>query len=186
MVEFGVDAFVALSEMAGPVAVTGAKPCIVFRGSEFESEPDFIGIKSVLLDFFRVGATAEESLLYRPGIRHVIVIFAAPGRKVMIRAHVVDVEQSSTNPLLPRVELIPMGPSMDLTLRRAKWAAPDMVRASLKQPKINVEKKQKNVDKESVLGVMGRLHVGRQDLESLQTRKGRATRKPKEIATLGK
>jgi len=184
MAEFGIDAFVALSEISGPSASGGAKPCVVFRGAEFDSDPDFVCVKSLLLDFFRIGATAEATNIHRPGIRHVIVVYSAPGRKCLIRTHVVNVEPSSTNPELPRIELIPMGPSMDLTLRRTKWAAPDMVRASLKQPKHHVAKKVKNVHTDEMLGTMGRLHVGRQDLESLQTRKTRALRKPKELKSL--
>ena len=71
-----------------------------------------------------------------------------------------------------------MGPSLDLTLRRHLPADPEMLKHSLKRPKLkksDVEKglgkKVKNMEVDEMGDLRGKLHVAKQDLAKLQTRK---------------
>ena len=41
---------------------------------------------------------------------------------------------------IPRVELVEMGPSLDLALRRLQPAGPDLQREAMKQPKLTKKK----------------------------------------------
>ena len=71
-----------------------------------------------------------------------------------------------------------MGPSLDLTLRRHQSADPEMLKLAMKRPKLkkkDVEKglgkKTKNMEVDEMGDLRGRVHVGKQDLLKLQTRK---------------
>jgi ribosome production factor 2 len=71
-----------------------------------------------------------------------------------------------------------MGPSLDLSLRRHLPPDPVLLKHSLRRPKLKkteVEKglgrKRKNVEVDEMGDLRGRVHVGKQDLGRLQTRK---------------
>ena len=71
-----------------------------------------------------------------------------------------------------------MGPSLDLVLRRHQPADPELLKQALKQTqlkKTDVEKglgkKQKNMEVDDVGDLRGRVHIAKQDLGKLQTRK---------------
>ena len=77
-----------------------------------------------------------------------------------------------------------MGPSLDLTLRRHKPADPDMWSAAMKRPKLKKQdieqglgKRKKNLDVDEMGDLRGRLHIGKQDLDKLQTRKMKGLKK---------
>lgn len=78
----------------------------------------------------------------------------------------------------PRVELVPMGPSLDLVLRRYQPPDADLLKQAMKRPKlkkVDVEsglgKKRKNVEIDEMGDLRGRVHVGKQDLSKLRGRK---------------
>ena len=155
-------------------------------------------LKSILIDFFN-GEEIESICL--PGLEHVISISCAPPPaalnntavnmypnqhpspedtsilpKIYIRTYSTKLLASGTR--IPRVELTPMGPSLDLTLRRHQPADPEILKQAMKRPKhkkTNVEKglgtKKKNMDVDEMGDLRGRVHVGKQDLSKLQTRK---------------
>lgn len=71
-----------------------------------------------------------------------------------------------------------MGPSLDLTMRRHLTAHPEILKQSLKRPKLKktevekgLGKKVKNMEVDEMGDLRGRLHIAKQDLEKLQTRK---------------
>ena len=71
-----------------------------------------------------------------------------------------------------------MGPSLDLSLRRHQPPDPEMLKAALRRPKLkkqDIEKglgnRKKNVEVDEMGDVRGRIHLGRQDLSKLQTKK---------------
>jgi ribosome production factor 2 len=85
---------------------------------------------------------------------------------------------------VPRVELVPMGPSLDLSLRRHQPADPDLWKAAMRRPKLkkqNVEKglgkKRKNMEVDEMGDLRGRVHITKQDLTKLQTRKMKGLRR---------
>lgn len=96
--------------------------------------------------------------------------------KVHIRAYTTRLLSSGTR--IPRVELTPMGPFVDLRLRRHTEADPEMMKQALKRPKLkkhDVEKglgkRKKNMEVDEMGDLRGRIHVAKQDLGRLQTRK---------------
>jgi ribosome production factor 2 len=71
-----------------------------------------------------------------------------------------------------------MGPFLDMTLRRHQAADTELWKAAMKRPKMkktDVEKglgkKRKNMEVDEMGDLRGRVHVMKQDLERLQTRK---------------
>lgn len=96
--------------------------------------------------------------------------------KVHIRAYTVRLLSSGTR--IPRVELTPMGPSLDLTLRRHTDPDPEMLKQALRRPKLKKQdveqglgKRKRNMDVDEMGDLRGRVHVAKQDLSKLQTRK---------------
>jgi ribosome production factor 2 len=71
-----------------------------------------------------------------------------------------------------------MGPNLDLTLRRHQTADPELLKEAMKRPKLKkadieqgLGKKRKNLEVDEMGDLRGRIHVGKQDLSKLQTRK---------------
>jgi len=174
MVEFSIENFSSLSSFRVPKCAAETKPCLIFIGDPFREDPKFQRIKSIFIDFFR-GPVIDSLRLQ--GIEHALV-FTASAEKILLRSYRILLKKSGTR--LPRVELLEIGPRMDLSLRRTKFASDDLFRRSLRQPKEAKIRKRKNVD-EDVFGTkMGRIHVGKQDLGKIQTRKLRALKNTEE------
>jgi ribosome production factor 2 len=169
-----------------------------FASELFETHPRFIQLKSLLLDFF--GSEVIDGI-HQSGLEHVISVSLAPAPPtftsaaaaasmdastsesstddfplIHLRTYTVSLAPSGTK--IPRVELTPMGPFLDLRLRRHQPASEVMWKAALKQPKLKKQdvekglgKRKKNVEVDEMGDLRGRLHVGKQDLSRLQTRK---------------
>jgi ribosome production factor 2 len=159
-------------------------------GSElFDTHPRFIQLKSMLMSFFN-GEEIESICL--AGLEYVISVTCAPTPatlntassstestalpKVHIRTYTTKLLSSGTR--IPRVELVNMGPSLDLVLRRHTNPDPELLKQAMKKPKLkktDVEKglgkKRKNMEVDEMGDLRGRVHVGKQDLGKLQTRK---------------
>ncbi|KAL4246914.1 Ribosome production factor 2 [Abortiporus biennis] len=102
--------------------------------------------------------------------------------KVHIRAYTIRLLSSGTR--IPRVELTPMGPSIDFSLRRAQAANPELLPQAMKRPKLKKQdvekglgKKKKNLEVDEMGDLRGRIHVEKQDLGRLQTRKMKGLKK---------
>ncbi|KAK7678995.1 hypothetical protein QCA50_017938 [Cerrena zonata] len=169
-----------------------------FASELFDSHPRFIQLKSMLMSLFN-GEEIDSICL--PGIEHVISITLAPTPstlnaatttldpsssktqddtkslpKVHIRAYTIKLRASGTR--IPRVELVPMGPSLDLVLRRYQEADSEVMKQAMKRPKLKKQevekglgKKRKNMEVDEMGDLRGRIHVAKQDLNKLQTRK---------------
>ncbi|XP_039281625.1 ribosome production factor 2 homolog [Nilaparvata lugens] len=77
----------------------------------------------------------------------------------------------------PRVELEEIGPSIDFKLRRTKLASDDLFNRSCKQPKQVKPHKTKNINYDKFGTRMGRIHITKQDVNKLQTRKMKGLKK---------
>ncbi|KAG8320113.1 rRNA-binding ribosome biosynthesis protein rpf2 [Homalodisca vitripennis] len=77
----------------------------------------------------------------------------------------------------PRVELEEIGPSVDFKLRRTKLASDDLFKLACKRPKSLKVKKVKNVTHDAFGTKLGRIHMTRQDVNKLQTRKMKGLKK---------
>ncbi len=175
-----------------------------FASELFDSHPRFQQLKSVLLDFFN-GEVIDG--IHLAGLEHVISVTLSPTPetlnnatttlsgvssesttilpKVHIRTYTIRLLSSGTR--IPRVELVPMGPALDLALRRHADADPEMLKQALKRPKLKKQdvekglgKKRKNMEVDEMGDLRGRIHLEKQDLGRLQTRKMKGLKKGRE------
>jgi ribosome production factor 2 len=163
-----------------------------FASDLFDHNPRFIRLKSVLMDFFNAEVIDSVCL---PGLEHVISVSLAPTPpslysngiqsedpsslnlvKVHIQTYTIRLLSSGTR--IPRVELTPMSPFLDLSLRRHQPPDSELWKAAMKRPKMKktdvkkgLGKNRKNMEVNDVGDLRGRVHVMKQDLEKLQTRK---------------
>lgn len=71
---------------------------------------------------------------------------------------------------------------MDLTLRRSKLPTEDLMKEACKKPKELKVKTKKNISTDGLGTTHGRIHVGKQEINKLQTRKMKGLKKsPVEI-----
>lgn len=149
----------------------GMKPLLVFNGAIFDEDPVYKHVKSLFLDFFR---GHEQNLLDPASLQHVITVTAEADEKtprplVHFRCYLLKTEPSST-PKQPRVELEEIGPRVDFAVGRQQAPNPDVEKQAYKVAR-QVEKTKKNIETDFMGDKVGRIHVGRQDLNTLQTRK---------------
>merc|ERR1712126_263501 len=99
-----------------------------------------------------------------------------------MRSYKVLMKKSGSN--LPRIELEEIGPRVDFVLRRTRLASDDMFKTSCKIPPQAEPKKKKNISKNPLGTKMGRIHMQKQDLKRLQSRKMKGLKKtPREKKT---
>ncbi|EPQ32462.1 uncharacterized protein PFL1_00657 [Pseudozyma flocculosa PF-1] len=95
----------------------------------------------------------------------------------LVHIRIYTIQMLASGSKLPRIELSECGPSLDLTMRRRRPAPLDVMTAALRRPKTAEELnkqgkgKKKNIETDDMGDMVGRIHVGRQDLGDLQTRK---------------
>lgn len=171
MAELGIDKYTSVMAMPGTAKAVGAKPLLVFQGDAWNSDPNFHKLENLLLDFFR-GEKINKLAL--KGIDHVISCSVVDD-KLYIRGYNTRYVKSGTK--VPDLELSPMGPFMDCTLRRTSWAGADKWAAALKRPK-NVKKprKVKNISRNDMGDKLGRIHMEKQNLDKMNTRRVTALR----------
>lgn len=181
--EVGLDAFTPMSAIPTPKASVGTRPLMVFHSDLFDTHPTFQHLKSYLLDTYNAHHDTGIPLM---DIEYVISVTAgpttgsleegAPLPKVHVRVFTIKLLASGSK--VPRVQLTEMGPSVDLSIRRVQTADPDVLKLAMKRPKIakkDVEsglgKKRKNIETDAMGDKVGRIHIGKQDLGKLQSRK---------------
>ncbi|XP_068082871.1 ribosome production factor 2 homolog isoform X2 [Anabrus simplex] len=171
MVELGVDSFNSLSDFKNEKVSPGIKPCLLFAGELFEHNHEFQRLKSLLIDMFKREDVTNVRL---KGLEHVIMFTAAEDR-IFMRSYRILLKKSGTR--LPRIELEEIGPSVDFRLRRTKLASDDLFKLACKRPKALKKKTVKNVSKDVFGNIHGRIHIPKQNLGSLQTRKMKGLKK---------
>lgn len=178
--EVGVDAFAPMASFDSPKASLGTKPLMVFHGDVFDTHPSFQQLKSYLLDLYQGHHQTGIPLM---NLEHVISVTAGPFHgddKPLPPVHVrvYTVKMLSSGSRIPRVQLTEMGPNMDLSVRRVAEPDADMMKMALRRPKISKKdqtsglgKKRKNIETDDMGDKVGRIHLGKQDLGKLQSRK---------------
>jgi len=173
MIELGIEKFVSLSDIKISKCPEGTKPMLVFAGDAFDTDNEHRRLKSLLIDFFR-GPTVPSVRL--AGLEHVLHFTALEG-KIYMRSYRTLLKKSGCR--TPRIELEEIGPSFDFALRRTHFASDDLYKSAHKQAKNLKPKKKKNIS-HNVFGTkFGRLHMQKQDLSKLQTRKMKGLKKRK-------
>lgn len=163
------------------------KPMIVFAGSQWEDNSAseqatlFRQLKSTFLDLFQ---GEEISSIDVAGLQYVLFIAAGetnslsadlndPSNRPVIHLRWYRVRTMRSNtPKVPRVELDQIGPSFDFRVGRFKLADPGLLKEAMKHGRRPGEaRSKKNIETDSMGDKLGRIHLGRQNLDELQTRK---------------
>ncbi|XP_076026662.1 ribosome production factor 2 homolog [Genypterus blacodes] len=171
MFELGIEKFVSLGDIKGGKCPEGTKPMLVFAGEAFDMDGEHKRLKSLLIDFFR-GPTVTAVRL--AGLEHVLHFTALDG-KIYMRSYRCLLKKSGCR--TPRMELEEMGPALDLVLRRTHMASDDLYKTAHRQPRALKPKKKKNISHDAFGTKLGRVHMQKQDLTKLQTRKMKGLRK---------
>ena len=168
--EFEVTNFIPMSYFKEASTINSdLKPIIIFQGELFESDFNYDRLKKFFIDYFQ--------LLDRPNVtiselRRLIVISIENDEKIVkIRNYQINGDLSSKNSL-PKVNLIEIGPSFDLKERKFLLADEVLYKKALKQPKGVKEVKEKNIEKNKILGEKrGRIHMQKQNLKAVSLKK---------------
>ena len=178
MVELAVEAYTPMGSFAGVAGgcTAESKPCLLFSGAEWEHSAALLHLRSFLTDFFHLEVAPSISPL---GIEH-FLCFTAVNGKVLVRHYLARLLKSAEG-TAPHVALTEMGPSLDLAIRRTHYAAEELMKQAMTQPKATAAapKKVKNITRSKLLGRQGRLHMPRQDLSQMATAKMKAFKKPR-------
>jgi len=169
MIELGIEHYKPLLKNSIQ-ANFGSKPCFIFIGDGFEQKESFSKLSNILLDMFR-GETLDHVNL--AGLDHVIVCTAIED-VIHFDHYAISLKKSGSK--LPRVELTDIGPSFEITLRRETFASGDLMKEALSMPRALKPRKEKNIEK-THFGKGGRVHMVRQDLTKLATKKMKGLKK---------
>jgi len=172
MVELGVEDYVSMAEFPAEARVAlGTKPLVCFTGEPFVADVEWQGVRNILLDYLR---GEDVSTVRLQGLELMIQVTAVDG-KLLVRCYKVLLKKSGGR--VPRVELSECGPRIDFRLKRTKLASDDLMRVACRQPKENLMKKKKNIEKNALGSTLGRVHMDKQDLDKIQTRRMRALKR---------
>ncbi|KAL9274563.1 Ribosome production factor 2-like protein [Drosera capensis] len=157
LVEVGVENFRSMASFSynrkiAPKA--GSKPLIAFIGEGFETVEELKHLKEVLLDLLR-GEEVEN--LNLAGLDRIYVCTALPSNRVFLTHCAVRLKKSGTT--IPRIELVEVGPSMDLVVRRHRLPNEAVEKAAKKKAAEKTKKKVKNVKGDALLGTLGRIYI---------------------------
>ena len=118
----------------------GNRPLILFRGEHWESTDELRTIKSILLDLY-TGDTSTKMIDLNNGLTHVMIFTligtpAAPCR-ILMNVYNIELKKSEENENIPKVELVEMGPRVEFIQRRYLLGNPELIKESLRVPKMN-------------------------------------------------
>ncbi|TPX07634.1 uncharacterized protein E0L32_010733 [Thyridium curvatum] len=164
------DTYRRMSQFKTEKFAVGLRPLLVFAGPAFESpvRNEWTTAKSLLVDFFRGDSSADK--IDVEGLRYVVAATADEEASALrLRAYLVRTRRSGQR--LPRVELEEMGPRMDFRLGRLREPDEAALKEAMRRARTSEERPKKNTSTDIVGDKMGRIHMGKQDLGKLQTRK---------------
>lgn len=188
MLELYLDAesFRRLDQFKNKKCAVGLKPMLLFAGTPFESpvQNEYTMVKSFFTDFFK-GESADKVDV--EGLQYVVNISArdeVDGEEakpsVHLRVYLIRTKRSGQK--LPRVEVEEMGPRIDLRVGRVKEADESVLKEALRKAKTSQERPKKNISTDIVGDKIGRIHLGKQDLKELQTRKMKGLKRSRDVA----
>lgn len=172
-IELSIQKFTPISLLDGKTAGVGCKPAFIFSGPLFQELPSLKMLQNVLLDMFR-GYVADE--LNLGGLQHVIMVMATgtgeEDCRILFRPYHISLKKSGNR--VPMVELSEMGPRIDWKVGRTREANHDLMKQALRVPKELHKRNIKNKETTMLGETLGRVHVGDQKLQTIQTRKLKA------------
>jgi ribosome production factor 2 len=166
----------------------GLKPLVAFSGTLFDSPTPnaYTLAKSLFADMFRGRDVASVDVEALQWMVHFVVEEeeeegqGAPPPKIRMRCYRLLTKRSGQK--LPRVEVEEIGPRIDFRVGRKQEAEEAMMRAALTKPKQLQERTRKNIQTDAMGDKIGKIHVGKQDLSTLQTRKMKGLKRHLDVA----
>lgn len=153
----------------------GLKPMFVFNGPAFDNHPVYQQLKSIFMDFYRGEETDLQDVA---GLQCIISLSVGEiedsnNEKDLPNVHfrVYRLKTFKSGQKLPRVELDEIGPRFDFKIGRRRTPAPEVEKEALRKPKQLEAKTKKNISTDFMGDKVAQIHVGKQDLSKLQTRK---------------
>lgn len=162
LVEVGVENFKPLNSFIYDKKLAprvGSKPFICFVGEGFESVEELKHLKEVLVDLLR-GEVIEN--LNLAGLDHAYVCTAVSSNRVFFTHCALRLKKSGT--IVPRMELVEVGPSMDFVVRRHRLPNESLRKEAMKTAKDQSKKKVKNVGQDAIQGKIGKIYIPDQKL----------------------
>ncbi|KAG8086051.1 hypothetical protein GUJ93_ZPchr0010g7856 [Zizania palustris] len=138
----------------------GSKPFFAFIGDHFESVEELKHLREVLLDLFK-GEVVEN--LNLAGVDRIFVCTAISPTTVYMMHCALRLKRSGTS--IPRIELVEVGPSMDLVVRRHRLPVESLKKEAMKTA--DHTKKMKNVSKDPVQGKLGKVYIPDQQIAKM-------------------
>lgn len=172
MVELGIKEYKGLKDFHNDKIGTCVKPCLVFNGAKWAQTEEMRRLKSLFTDAFHRETVNSIRL---QGIEHVLSFTLTDDNLIYMRSYKILLKKSGLK--TPRIEVMEIGPSIDFTIRRTKIASEDLYKLSRKQPRQLKVTKKKNISRDQLGNTHGRVHVGKQNITKVQTRKVRALKK---------
>ncbi|KAJ7890659.1 Brix-domain-containing protein [Mycena olivaceomarginata] len=166
----GVESFVSMADIKTPKSTPGHKPLMHFASDLFDTNPRFAQLKSMLIALFN-GEVIDSICL--AGLEYVISVSLGPSvpAPATMYPNLVKEEDLSS---LPTIHLR----SYTTRLLASGTKIPAWLKLALKTPKLKktdiekgLGKKRKNIEVDEMGDLRGQIHVGKQDLGKLQTRK---------------
>jgi len=179
------ESFRRLNQFKNKKCAVGLKPMLLFAGTPFESpvQNEYTLIKSMFTDFFK-GEPADKVDV--EGLQYIVSISAkepVEGEEakpsVHLRVYLISTHRSGQK--LPRIEVEEMGPRMDFRVGRVKEADESVLKEALRRAKTSAERPKKNISTDIVGDKIGRIHLGKQDLKELQTRKMKGLKRSRDV-----
>ena len=145
------------------------KPIIIFQGELFESDFNYDRLKKFFIDFFQL---YDKENIVISEMRRIIAISIENDEKIVkIRNYQINGNLNS-KANLSKINLIEIGPSFDLKERKFTLADEVLYKKALKQPKGIKETKEKNIEKNKIIGEKrGRIHIQKQKLGAVSLKK---------------
>ncbi|TDZ21929.1 Ribosome biogenesis protein RPF2 [Colletotrichum orbiculare MAFF 240422] len=183
------DTFRTLAQFKGKKVPIGLKPMLVFSGTAWDSPiaNEYTHARSFFIDFFRGENTDKIDV---EGLQWIVsitadepagtdVVDAKP--QIRLRAYTISTKRSGQK--VPRVEVTEIGPRMDFRVGRTREPDEAMPKEAMKKARGTEERTKKNISTDAMGDKVGRVHVGRQDLGDLQTRKMKGLKRSRDVAS---
>ena len=192
-----------LQQFKGKKCKVGVKPLLSFSGAQFDNpvSNQYTLAKSMFVDFFRGAETASIDV---EGLQLLISFFAGEdgvdGQLATIQMRCWRIITKKSGQKVPRVEVEEIGPRIDFRVGRMQDADRGRLKEAMKKgkgsevrcpdslitrrytdhiPRVQMKRK-KNVETDIVGDKIGRIHLGKQDLSELQTRKMKGLKRGRE------
>jgi len=175
MMELAVKQFHGLKDFKNEKITTQTKPCIIFNGYKWKLTEELRRLRNLLLDLFHKEPVPNIRL---QGIEHVISFTVNEDLTIFMRSYRILLKKSGQK--TPRIELEEIGPSVNFTIRRTKIASKDLYKTALRTPAPLRVTPKKNITRDELGNYHGRIHVGKQEIKRLQTRKMKGLKKTSE------